>query len=285
MNQNDLPLVSVIIPCYNHEKYVTEAIESVINQSYQNIELIVIDDGSKDNSIKVIQKLADKYRFVFIHRKNKGLSATLNEGIKISKGTYFCVLASDDIYILDKIEKQVLFMEHNKEYGMCYGNMIQLDNKKIVNKTKVKNAKNGFVFDELLMFNFVIPALTVMIKKDIFNSIGFFDEKSFIEDYDMWLRISDKYKIGYLNQYLGYYRIHETNISKQTLNMYKAQKIIIQKWSEYKNYHKALKKWKMIWFNVLSLNHKKEAKKYLIHTLLNMYNPRALNALFKYIFR
>ena len=89
MKEENIPLVSVVVPCYNHEKYVKETIESIVNQTYKNIELIVIDDGSKDNSVKVIQELADKYGFTFIHRPNKGLSATLNEGIRLSKGKYF----------------------------------------------------------------------------------------------------------------------------------------------------------------------------------------------------
>ena len=105
MQNNEKPLVSVVIPCYNHEKFVQDCIQSVIDQTYENIELIIIDDGSKDNSVKVIQELADKYGFTFIHRPNKGLSATLNEGIRLSKGKYFSAIASDDILFLEKIEK------------------------------------------------------------------------------------------------------------------------------------------------------------------------------------
>ena len=106
-----LPLVSVIVPCYNHEKYVEETIESIVNQTYENIELIVIDDGSKDASPQIIEELSKKYNFKFIHRSNKGLSATLNEGIRLSQGKYISVCASDDKLKLDKIEKQVKFME------------------------------------------------------------------------------------------------------------------------------------------------------------------------------
>ncbi len=127
IEENNLPLVSVVVPCYNHEKYVKETIESIINQTYKNIELIVIDDGSKDNSVQVIQEMADKHGFTFVHRPNKGLSATLNEGIRLSKGKYFCAIASDDILMLEKIEKQVTFMEANPEYGMCYGKILYFE--------------------------------------------------------------------------------------------------------------------------------------------------------------
>ena len=98
------PLVSVIIPSYNHEQYVTKAIKSVFSQTYKNIELIVIDDGSKDHSVKKILELKKRYPFKFIARKNKGLASTLNEAIKLAKGVYITFLASDDYYLPQRIE-------------------------------------------------------------------------------------------------------------------------------------------------------------------------------------
>lgn len=267
MEEKNLPLVSVVVPCYNHEKYVKETIESIINQTYKNIELIVIDDGSKDNSAMVIQELADRYGFTFIHRPNKGLSATLNEGIKLSKGKYFCACASDDMYMLDKIEKQVQFMESNPEYGMCYGKIIEFDETGYKKQREIKNAKSGWIFEDLLMFNFVMPAVTTMIKKEIYETIGLFDETLFIEDYDMWLRIANKYQIGFINEFLAYYRKHETNMCKQTFKMYQAQQKILSKWSNCSTINSAKKYWYVNWFNRLARNNKIEALKYLIFSL------------------
>jgi|SaaInl8_150m_RNA_FD_contig_111_5258_length_15109_multi_10_in_0_out_0_16 alpha-1,3-rhamnosyltransferase len=285
MNEiKDLPLVTVCIPVYNHEKYVEEAIKSILNQTYKNIELIVIDDGSKDNSLKVIQKLLEKNDFIFIHRENKGLSATLNEGIKLSKGKYFCGCASDDIYIHYKLEKQVIFMEENPKYGMCYGKIIEFDNNNYKIKREIINAKSGWIFEELFMFDFVMPAVTTMIKKDIYKDVGLYDTSLFIEDYDMWLRIANKYQIGFINNYLAYYRKHETNISNQIFNMYESQKIIVYKWNNIVNFGKFEKSWQLRWFSLLSRSYKSRALRYLKFALMNPANLSSIKGFIKLLF-
>lgn len=268
IEEKNLPLVSIVVPCYNHEKYVKETIESIINQTYKNIELIVIDDGSKDNSVSVIQELADKYGFTFIHRPNKGLSATLNEGIRLSKGKYFCACASDDIYMLDKIEKQVQFMETNPEYGMCYGKIVEFDDSGYKKEREIKNAKSGWCFEELILSNF-IPAVSQMIKRDIFEDVGNFDEDLYIEDWDMWLRIVYKYKIGYVDNYLAYYRLHSNNCSSNTLKMHLAKVTIINKWGKIRNISMEINKVNMKTFRDLSRFRKKEAINFLLQCLSN----------------
>jgi len=283
--ENNMPLVSVVVPCYNHEKYVEETIESIVNQTYKNIEFIVIDDGSKDNSVKIIQELADKYNFTFIHRSNKGLSATLNEGIKLSKGKYYCACASDDKFILDKVEKQVKFMESNSNYVLSYGNIIKFDDNGKEEKTKVIRAKSGFIFEEIIMGNIILPAVTVMLRTDIVKELGGYDEKLWIEDWDMWLRVSDKYQVGYIDEFLAYYRQHDTNISKQTIKMYKSQKIILNKWKEKKHFGKYLANKKLKWFRYLAANHKSEAKKYIFPTSFNYLSKTYFMGLFVYFFK
>lgn len=281
--KDKLPLVSIIIPSYNHEKYVIDSINSVLNQTYQNIELIVIDDGSKDNSVSIIRDLSKKYGFKFINRENRGLSATLNEGIKISSGKYISILASDDKIIEYKIEKQVQFMEENPDYMASYGNRIIIYGK-IERKDIVNNAKSGWIFHELLTAKISIPALTSIINKSVFNYIGYYDENLWIEDWDMWLRIAEKYQIGYLNEYLAYYRKHDTNISFQLLKMYKAQKEILQKWKSYDKYKEVMEIWKLIWFSYLSKNYKIEAKPYLFLAIKKIYRIRNLKSVIKFFF-
>ena len=285
MTKNNLPLVSVVVPCYNHEKYVKETIESIINQTYKNIELIVIDDGSKDNSVSVIQELADKYGFTFIHRPNKGLSATLNEGIRLSKGKYFSAIASDDILMLEKIEKQVEFMESNPEYGMCYGKIVYFEDS-IENTYEYPNSnKQGWVFDDLLNYGCFIPAPSYFMRKEVFESVGGFDKNLWIEDWDMWLRISQKYQVGYIDEYLAYYRKHDTNISSQSLKMYQAEKQILEKYKDYENFDKVIKNKKIVWFSLLSRKYKKEAMKYFIHSIKYLLvDVRVLKALIKLVF-
>ena len=129
MNQSNQPLVSVVIACYNHERFVQDSIQSVIDQTYQNIELIIIDDGSKDGSVKKIQEMIPTckerfFRFEFRYRPNKGLSATLNEALVWCQGEYYSPIASDDMMLPQKIEKQINFLlksHKNKIVGIFSG--------------------------------------------------------------------------------------------------------------------------------------------------------------------
>jgi alpha-1,3-rhamnosyltransferase len=283
MEGKNMPLVSVVVPCYNHEKYVKETIEGIVNQTYENIELIVIDDGSTDNSVQVIQELANKYKFVFIHRANKGLSATLNEGIILSKGKYFCACASDDVYVLDKIESQVDFMQSNIEYGMCYGNTIQFDNHNNIKKKKVKNPKSGFIFNDLI-FRCFVTAPTAFIRSEVLNDLGGFDNDSWMEDWDMWLKISEKYKIAYIDEYFTYYRLHNANISKNIVKMHEAGDYILAKYKKNKLYQKAKRRRDIRYFYAMSRKHKKEAVKLLPNNLVGYINFRVVVGLYILIF-
>lgn len=229
MEEKSLPLVSVIVPCYNHEKYVKETIESIINQTYKNIELIVIDDGSKDDSVQVIQKLADKFRFTFVHRPNKGLSATLNEGIKLSKGKYFSAIASDDICTLDKIEILVnQFEKLDDEYGLVCGNAQFIDeNSNIFDLNDCNNLmqyftqdKNDFdmitqfgTYKSLLNGNY-IPVMSTLIKKSALMEIGLYEEDISLEDWNMWFKLSKKYKMKFVDKSVAFYRWHDSNSTK-----------------------------------------------------------------------
>ena len=135
------PLVSVVIPCFNHENFVQQTIQSVIDQDYKNIELIIIDDGSKDSSVEKIKSLVSVCvnrfdKFYFIHRINKGLCETLNEAIEICSGEYLCCIASDDIILNDKISYQVKYLENNSSSIGVFGGVEVIGGRKnrILNK-------------------------------------------------------------------------------------------------------------------------------------------------------
>lgn len=278
---NNYPLVTIAIPSYNHSKYIKQTILSIVKQTYKNIELIVIDDGSTDNSREIIKDLQKEYNFQFIFRANKGLSATLNEAVSKAKGKYFCACASDDKFLFDKIEKQVFFMENNQNYAMTYGKIIKFDDNGMEEKREVKNPKSGEIFKDILMHNTVIPAVTVMIKTDTIKNVGGYDENLYIEDWDMWLKIADKYEIGYIDEYLAYYRRHETNISKQRLKMNAAQKEILLKWTNNQYFNEAFLKWQLSSFSKLSTTNKLYALKFLKVALLNIGNRKTRRGLIK----
>ena len=229
MEEKNLPLVSIVVPCYNHEKYVKETIESIINQTYKNIELIVIDDGSKDNSVKVIQELADKYNFIFIHRSNKGVSETLNEGIKLSKGEYISFIASDDIFSENKLEILLNELKDLENTCMVFGDAEFIDeNSKPLYKDLESRKTNSFIefytdnnrlikknyeigSYETLIYSNYIPAMSVLCKRESLFRVGLFDTNLKIEDYPMWLKLSKLGKIVYVNKVVAKYRIHGLN--------------------------------------------------------------------------
>lgn len=226
------PLVTIITPCYNHEKYLEDYFKSIINQNYKNIELVIIDDASRDNSKQIINDYQKKLqkRFVnykFINRqKNVGLVKNCNLGLKLSKGKYLILFASDDIMFPNKIKENIQFIE-NTEYGMAYSDgykvkenfkyedMNNLNNSKktiLDSLVKKEEAYSGFVANQLLEKNF-IPAPTVIIKRKVFDEVGNYNEDLSFEDYDMWLKIAEKYKIGYIDDHLVFYRQRNYSMS------------------------------------------------------------------------
>ena len=214
--ENKKPLISVIVPCYNHENYVTQCIESIMNQTFTDFELIVIDDGSKDNSPTILKELQQKYGFQLILQQNQGVSATLNKALKefaFSKYVTFC--ASDDYWTLDKLQLQFDFMEKHPHIPMCYGKNHYMDEEsKVLEKYDGNNniLKGGRIFDDIFTFT-LHPAVTYFYKRNLFEEIGYYNASIFAEDYYMNLKIASKYEIGFIDEYLGYYRV-DSNTAK-----------------------------------------------------------------------
>ena len=260
------PLVSVIVPSFNHSAYIGKCIESIIKQSYHNIQLIVVDDGSTDNSVSKLEELKKTYNFNLILQKNQGLSKTLTNTIKnIANGKYISICASDDYWDKDKIKEQIEFMEKNQFYKMCYTNCYYVDkNSKIIkNKAHSENEKkfrSGYLFKELFLIDYHIP-VTYLFVKQILEEINYYPNEVYCEDYYMNLRISEKYPIGYINKKLVYYRL-ETNSLLKTCKIYNSQKMIIDLYFDHPLYLKAKKNWKLRAFNAISFYPK--GKKYCL---------------------
>lgn len=228
---DNIPLVSVIIPSYNHEKYIENCIKSVKDQTYKKIQLIIVDDGSTDNSVNLINKCIEDIEFqtVFIKKKNEGLTKTLNRGLENIKGEYICFLASDDIWASDKIMKQVLFMMKNPRVGLVFTDALFIKKNIITSikyskyKTKLRTMfNNNRVHDNLyytLLVDNIIPSGSVMIKANLLSEIGNFDENLSSEDFDFWLRVAKSHSIGYIDEPLFYYRLHDSNLSKNSVKM------------------------------------------------------------------
>lgn len=245
-NKNNLPLVSVCIPAYNHEKYIAQTIESVINQDYMNLELIIINDGSKDKTDKVIKKYEQKcqkrfVRFEYRNRENKGLSATLNEMVHWSKGKYFTACASDDVFLSTKVSLLVGLLEKlSDEYAVAFGNAIFIDDNSneiyidvntgelsrqeegtkffldfqvLQRNCDLKTGKNFGSYETLLIGNY-LPAMSFLIKLDKIKEVGAWTSGNTIEDWEMWLKLSKNYKFAYIDEPVALYRWHENNTVK-----------------------------------------------------------------------
>ena len=242
--QKEEPLVSVIIPSYNHQDYVKECIDSIANQTYQNIEIIVIDDGSSDNTYDVVKKVLSGYteRFKFISvqkQENAGTATTWNRLIKKTSGKYIYPIDSDDVSKPTAIQKEVEFLESHPDYGLVVGdnefidedskrifytkeNTITYDIKDAVIKTfagtydgHLKNDIFGMYY-ELLKGNHVPNGY--LVRSDILKKIEFTSEAP-LEDYYMMLQLAKYGKFKYIDEILLSYRRHSTNISKQSLKM------------------------------------------------------------------
>lgn len=211
------PLVTVIIPSYNHERYIFQSIESVVSQSYKNLEIIVIDDGSKDQSLKIIHDLAGRHGFSVIARENRGAARTLNEGIGVAHGKYISFLASDDYYLPRRIEHAVLQLEKSADTVACVycdGYIINGAGRHIgLFGDRHPRPLMGSTYDNLLVGNW-IPGMGVTFKAEVLKQF-MFDERFMIEDHTLFLRMfkDEKRKLIFYHG-LGFaYRWHGDNIS------------------------------------------------------------------------
>lgn len=225
--QDTQPLVSVITVCYNHSRFVVECLESIRQQTYQDVQLIIIDDCSKDNSVALIRDWikTHKVKCVFIaHTKNKGLCKTLNEALNYADGKYISMIATDDVWMLDKIENQVEQMEKLPEdVGVLYSDALQIDeegtefpNRFLESHLNICDTPGGNISEILACGNF-IPAMTTLIRKACYDTVGKYDEALCYEDWDMWLRISYHYKFAFSSLIAAKYRIVSTSATRTVL--------------------------------------------------------------------
>ena len=190
-NQN--PVVSVIIPTYNRGWIVKEAIESVLAQDFTDFELIVVDDGSTDNTSEILGEFESDIRV--IRQTNRGVSAARNRGIQASVGRWIAFLDSDDLWLRQKLSHQADFFRSHADAMICQTEEQWIRNGVRVNP-KVRHHKfSGLIFERSLELCLVSPS-AVMIRKDLFNKVGLFDESlPACEDYDLWLRVSCRFPV------------------------------------------------------------------------------------------
>ena len=235
---SEQPLVSVIMPTYNHAKFIGKAIESVLNQTYKNLELIVIDNYSEDDTEKIVASHKDD-RIVYLKFRNNGIiAASRNHGIKHSYGEYIAFLDSDDIWLSKKLEKQIRLFEISNETAMVYTRFKTIEGDTISSRVFPKNGryKSGNIFKSLYLRSFVACS-SVMIKRSVLDQVGLFStdpDLIAIEDTDLWLRIALKHVIKCTNNLpLILYRIHPKSISQGYIQNMRRSLIIKKRYKKY----------------------------------------------------
>ena len=227
-----MPKVSIITPLYNGEKYIGKNIESILGQTYRDFEHIVVDDGSTDRSAEMVRSFGKAV--VYFEQKNAGQAAAVNAGIKASRGEYVGFCDQDDWWLPEKLERQVKFLEENKDVALVYTDAFLGDEGgRVLHKTwmqsrKVNYADGGYQECAVKLFdrNFIPAPLTVLVRKSVFDKIGLLNEKfSSAYDYDFWFRVLEAgYRIGYLKEPLAVWRTHA---GQESRNIRKAKKMLI----------------------------------------------------------
>ena len=208
LNSN-LPLVSIITPSFNQGRFIEETILSVLRQDYKNIEYIIIDGGSNDNTLDILKKNNDNISY-WISEKDKGQSEAIIKGLNVSKGKYITWLCSDDILEPSAVSKQVEFLESNKKIGMVYGDRTRIDAiGNIIGFSKQPKFRKF-----LLKIGYAIPQETVLIRRSVYNNTdGLNENLNMAMDFDLWCKISKVSKIGHIPSFLGRFRSHKMNKS------------------------------------------------------------------------
>jgi glycosyltransferase involved in cell wall biosynthesis len=230
------PLVSVIMPAFNVERYIAESIQSVIAQTYRRWELIIIDDGSTDATAGVVQGLASSdSRIRLISQQNQKMAKARNAGLRQSEGELIAFLDSDDLWIKEKLDLQVKALKENAADLVFSDGFIFHDDNVFDESLTFATLAGGFhgaeMFSDLMLMN-RIPILSVLTRRKILDEVGGFDERrdGGAEDYDLWLRIARRdYRFYGMRERLVRYRVRSDSMSRRTVDMLKSEVAVIEK--------------------------------------------------------
>lgn len=217
--------VSVVIPAFNQARYLAQAIESVLNQTHPQLEIIVVDDGSTDETPQVLARFAKCPSVKVVSQTNAGLPAARNRGLQEATGDYVCFLDSDDYYAPEKISKQAQRLDEDPELGLVYCDIVTVDEAgqavaEQYSIGKIGRVLSGLIFQSLILGGY-FPPHTVMIRRSVLTALGPFDAAlGGHADYELWLRVTAAgHRACYLDEPLAFYRTHPNSMSKDGLHM------------------------------------------------------------------
>lgn len=207
------PLVSVIIPNYNYAGYLGEAIDSVLSQTYPNVEVIVVDDGSTDGSREIIENYGDRIAAIF--QQNQGVAAARNNGVRQAAGDHLAFLDADDVWLADKIERQIILFDTDKTLGLVHVGVQDIDENGDDLDVHLDGMAGEVSHELLLMRRPVVlgGGSGLMVTRSAFDAVGGFDLRlSTSADWDLFYQISSRFAVGFVNEVLLKYRMHGSNM-------------------------------------------------------------------------
>ena len=230
--------VTVIIPVYNSSRYMSEAINSVLTQTYKDFEIVVVDDGSTDNSKEIVGQFIEKYpeEIRYIYQKNKGIAGARNTGIRNANGEFMALLDADDKWYPKRLEEGIKIIESSADIGLVHADSIRIseEGRPLPTPKRDKKYLSGYIFNNLFLRKADIHSLTVLFKKECCENVGLFDENPICmgcDDRDLWLRIAKKYRIEYIDKILAQHRVHQNNYSKNLEKMFEARVYVLDKFT------------------------------------------------------
>jgi len=229
-NTKGMEKVSIIIPAYNKDELTVRTVKSVLDQSYPNIEIIVVDDGSTDRTKELLSVFGNRIRYIY--KQNGGACGARNLGIRESSGQYVGFLDCDDLYMEKKVEQGIGFLREHPQYGYVHTDAYFIDRQdNIVGQYRNNKAKRfqGWISQRLILGNFVCNS-TVLVRRFCLEKAGFFDEEIFTPaDWDMWMRLAEIQKAGYIDQPLTKYRVTDNYILNKLTLAKKEEEYVVEK--------------------------------------------------------
>ncbi|WP_092409768.1 glycosyltransferase family 2 protein [Pseudomonas sp. NFACC02] len=240
--KNDsMPLVSIIAPCYNAEKYLDVALASIFAQDYPNVEVIIVDDGSTDNSVPLLRALQGKYDFQLYSQVNQGVSAALNHGLQYARGEYVCTPDLDDIMLPSSVRLRAEYLNQHPEVGCVGALIIYMDSEGNDTKSQKLASIQKLSFDEILGDAIVVGAPVSLYRMDALRTVDFYDPDIKVQDFQMTLKIASKgYEVHVLPVTVTRYRRHPNNLSRRYKVLFDADMRTIAPYRSHPAYNRGL---------------------------------------------
>lgn len=282
-------LVSILLPSYNHEAFIEASVRSVMAQEGVSFELLVVDDGSPDQSAPLLRKLQNELGFHLHVRENKGLVYSLNELAAKACGKYICTFASDDIMPAGRLAAQVRFMEEHPKAAACFGQIQILNAKGELNSSVDARYVSGIPqvsFEQLFLGTREVHGCTEMVRRDAFMQVGGFPSKYHVEDFPLWLKLAKQFgDLPVLESVHCYYRVHSTNLHRNLDFIYGGILPILEEYRDHPLYADAVCRWKANWFSSWAYQNKVTAllhlpkcwsfSRHFLRRLPKLFIPRA----------